>query len=98
MIEIRTDIKRLPSESFGDYCKRFISIVTEYESLSDGHIRWFTHKNPYGCWICDLLQSIRTFVEECSNEDNIGGQFEETEEEDVQSELEDEVDLEDYHN
>lgn len=24
--------------------------------VSDTHRRWFTHKNPYGCWICDLFE------------------------------------------
>ncbi len=23
---------------------------------SEGHRQWYTHKNPYGCWICELLQ------------------------------------------
>jgi len=22
---------------------------------SEGHRMWYTHKNPYGCWICDIL-------------------------------------------
>lgn len=95
MIKIRTDINRLPNESYSDYCQRFTSIVTEFETLSDGHIRWFTHKNPYGCWICDLLQAIRQFVTEMANEDNIGAQITEDTEED--SEIEDEVDLEDKY-
>lgn len=47
-----------------DYCKRIVAIITEYETLSEGHVRWFTHKNPYGCWICDLLQTFREFTGE----------------------------------
>lgn len=23
--------------------------------MSTPHIAWYTHKNPYGCWICDLI-------------------------------------------
>lgn len=26
------------------------------ENLASTHIQWYTHKNPYGCWICDLIQ------------------------------------------
>lgn len=39
------------------------------EQLASTHITWFTHKNPYGCWICDLfvltqsvLDSFREFL------------------------------------
>ncbi len=60
---MRSDTKPLSKESLDDYSRRIVSLVTEFESLSDGHIRWFTHKNPYGCWICDLLQCFRDFVE-----------------------------------
>ncbi len=59
---MRSDTKPLSGEKIDNYCRRVVTLVTEFESLSDGHIRWFTHKNPYGCWICDLLQSFRDFV------------------------------------
>lgn len=25
------------------------------ETLASTHISWYTHKNPYGCWICDMF-------------------------------------------
>lgn len=30
----------------------------ELETLSSTHIRWYTHKNPAGCWICDLFKLL----------------------------------------
>lgn len=33
------------------------------ELLSSPHIMWFTHKNPYGCWICDLKQALRILID-----------------------------------
>lgn len=39
------------------------------ETLASTHITWYTHKNPYGCWICDMfvlaqamIESFRTFL------------------------------------
>lgn len=26
------------------------------------HLPWYTHKNPYGCWICDLVLEVRTLL------------------------------------
>lgn len=34
-------------------------LQTSY-ALLDTHIKWFTHKNPHGCSICDLLQLAET--------------------------------------
>lgn len=30
------------------------------EALLSTHITWYTHRNPYGCTICDLLQLTDT--------------------------------------
>lgn len=39
------------------------------ETLASTHITWYTHKNPYGCWICDMfllghwtIASFRVFL------------------------------------
>jgi len=51
----------------------YLDISTErlriLESQLSTHIKWFTHKNPYGCSICDLLnlceqvlQSFESFL------------------------------------
>jgi hypothetical protein len=38
--------------------------MSTLEWQSDGHIRWYTHKNPYGCWICETLQVCRLLENE----------------------------------
>ena len=39
--------------------------LTQLEALASTHIGWYTHKNPYGCWICDLIllnwRTLQTF-------------------------------------
>lgn len=37
-------------------------LQTSY-ALLDTHIKWFTHKNPHGCSICDLLQLTESILE-----------------------------------
>ena len=32
-----------------------------YPRRSDGHRFWYTHKNPHGCWICDLIFTIEQY-------------------------------------
>ncbi len=66
---MRSDIKRNQNESFGEYITRVSTIATELQTLSDGHIRWFTHKNPYGCWICDMFQVFQEFITEIFQEE-----------------------------
>lgn len=42
---------------YDDYRRYYEGLEAEVialESLSSVHIRWYTHKNPYGCWICDM--------------------------------------------
>ncbi len=41
-----------------DWTSYLVNVKINLETLSQGHIRWYTHKNPYGCWICDLLLLI----------------------------------------
>lgn len=33
------------------------------EELGGTHISWFTHKNPYGCWICDLFVLTQSVID-----------------------------------
>lgn len=44
--------KEDPHEWLNMYKERLVAL----ENLSSTHIQWFTHKNPYGCWICDMIQ------------------------------------------
>ena len=37
-------------------------LATSY-ALLDTHIKWFTHKNPHGCSICDVLQLTETILQ-----------------------------------
>jgi hypothetical protein len=38
-----------------EYLKMSEARLRGMEELASTHITWFTHKNPYGCWICDLF-------------------------------------------
>lgn len=40
----------------------FENVLSNIEHLSQGHIHWYTHKNPFGCWICDLLDLERNTI------------------------------------
>lgn len=33
------------------------------EQLAGPHIAWYTHKNPFSCWICDYIILCRRLVE-----------------------------------
>ncbi len=41
-----------------DWTNYLVKLNQEFQTLSAGHIRWYTHKNPYGCWICDVFKLI----------------------------------------
>ena len=51
-------------ETDGSYLERLHEYISKLEWQSDGHIRWYTHKNPYGCWICEALQVCRLLENE----------------------------------
>lgn len=38
-----------------EWKKTYEARLRGMEELAGTHITWFTHKNPYGCWICDLF-------------------------------------------
>ncbi len=61
---MKQDYKRLEHEDFSEYINRIGDHITALESLSEGHKIWFTHKNPYGCWICDSLMLLRIIIDE----------------------------------
>lgn len=41
-----------------DWVNYLSKMNQELQTLSSGHIRWYTHKNPYGCWICDTFKLL----------------------------------------
>lgn len=45
--------------TYRQYLEKTSARYLEIESLASTHIKWFTHRNPYGCWICDLCQLTR---------------------------------------
>ena len=51
-------------ETLRSYLERLHEYISKLEWQSDGHIRWYTHKNPYGCWICETLQVCRLLENE----------------------------------
>lgn len=46
-----------------DYLKQCMERTMAMEALAAGHIAWFTHKNPYGCWICDLILQMYRLID-----------------------------------
>lgn len=53
-----------------DYLKQCMERTMAMEALASTHIAWFTHKNPYGCWICDLILQTYRLID--SFEDFLG--------------------------
>ncbi len=54
-----SSINRGDGETLISYIGRLDEYISKLEWQSDGHRMWYTHKNPYGCWICELLQVCR---------------------------------------
>ncbi len=53
------DINRADGESVDAWLSRISEHISKLEWQSEGHRMWYTHKNPYSCWICELLQVCR---------------------------------------
>ncbi len=53
------NINRGDTETIESYLGRCDEYISKLEWQSEGHRMWYTHKNPYGCWICELLQVVR---------------------------------------
>ncbi len=50
------NLERVDGEGLEGYLTRMDEHVQKLRWQSEGHRQWYTHKNPYGCWICELLQ------------------------------------------
>ncbi len=50
------NINRGTGEDIESYLGRITEHISKLEWQSEGHRQWYTHKNPYGCWICEILQ------------------------------------------
>ncbi len=51
-------------ETDSSYYGRVSEHVNRIRWQSDGHRQWYTHKNPYGCWICEILQVAELLISE----------------------------------
>ncbi len=58
------NINRGTDETIADYMVRISEYMSKLEWQSEGHRMWYTHKNPYSCWICELLQIGRSLEAE----------------------------------
>ncbi len=56
MIGDNINLERANGEDILVYLERIAEHVKKLRWQSEGHRQWYTHKNPYGCWICELLQ------------------------------------------
>ncbi len=69
-------IIRGDGETSDSYRARLVEYLSRIEWQSEGHRMWYTHKNPYGCWICELLQIARIgadhFLDEARTPDDEG--------------------------
>ncbi len=78
------NINRGDGEILTSYLERLSEHISKLEWQSEGHRMWYTHKNPYGCWICELLQVTRALESELMVAGTDGGPGPDT----TQSELE----------
>ncbi len=70
MIGDNINLERSSGESITDYLERMAEHVKKLRWQSEGHRQWYTHKNPYGCWICELLQVTELIRDNCLDEIN----------------------------
>ncbi len=65
MIDKRNpSIVRGDGETTDSYGSRLHEYIQRIEWQSEGHRMWYTHKNPSGCWICEVLQINRILLDE----------------------------------
>jgi len=58
-------LARTVGEEFTAYAGRLDEYISRLVWQSEGHRMWYTHKNPYGCWICDIIfiiEQLRTLT------------------------------------
>ncbi len=63
--ENRSGLSRVDGEDLGAYVRRLDEYIQRLVWQSEGHRMWYTHKNPYGCWICDIIfiiEQLRTSI------------------------------------
>ncbi len=68
MIGDNINLERIADESITNYLERMAEHVKKLRWQSEGHRQWYTHKNSYGCWICELLQITELIRDNCLDE------------------------------
>ncbi len=68
MIGDNINLERTDGEVLVSYLERISEHVQKLRWQSEGHRQWYTHKNPYGCWICELLQVTELIRDNCLDE------------------------------
>jgi len=68
MIGDNINLERADGEILNAYLERIHEHVQKLRWQSEGHRQWYTHKNPYGCWICELLQVCELIRDNCMDE------------------------------
>jgi len=68
------NLERASGEVLEVYLERIHEHVQKLRWQSEGHRQWYTHKNPYGCWICELLQVCEFIRDNCMDEIKHTGQ------------------------
>ncbi len=68
MIGENINLERTSGEDITSYLERMGEHVKKLRWQSEGHRQWYTHKNPYGCWICELLQVTELIRDNCLDE------------------------------
>ncbi len=62
------NLERTSGEDIKNYLERMAEHVKKLRWQSEGHRQWYTHKNPYGCRICELLQVTELIRDNCLDE------------------------------
>ncbi len=53
-------------ETWESYVGRLREFLSRIRWQSEGHRSWYTHKNPAGCWICELLDICDRLLDDSS--------------------------------
>ncbi len=57
-------------ETWESYVGRLREFLSRIRWQSEGHRNWYTHKNPAGCWICELLDICDRLLDDSVSDGN----------------------------
>ena len=65
---LSVEMEKLLDRTLNDFMSTLVNLSGSQMDISVGTHRtnpfWYTHKNPYGCWICETLQVCRLLENE----------------------------------